>query len=452
MRINTRNISGLLLVALLVCTNLSGCLSNTGVSQESGETSSVPTDSTSSSSTGNSADSSDVSGETMTWDGPAGYTIVYPAGDKNAATAAERLSAYWKKTAGAALAVQEDSAAPTEKEILLGRTNREESTRDLPVNRYALRLQGQKLVLDAGHYLGLDKAVYRLSHGAYADGKISTFEETFDFEDTKLNGYTYVWGDEFDTDVLDASKWGLEARMEGTAELQLLEDNPDVLLVEDSLLKLRAIHYYDPTDPTVEYAASPSVLTRETMSFQYGYLEMRARVPYLPGAWPSLWMLGGNTLGPEQSSNYHMEVDIFEIFSSSNTATPNIHKWYDNGEHSQYQGLADITPYVFAQTSGLKDEFHIYGFEWTPDAMRMYIDGECYMTFDLTENFDGKSDMKGFHDPAYLILNNHLFTESSTFKPYDGCEIDNVNLPVEYDVDWIRLYQKPSEGTVYTVQ
>lgn len=29
----------------------------------------------------------------------------------------------------------------------------------------------------------------------------------------------------------------------------------------------------------------------------------------------------------------------------------------------------------------------------------MYIDGECYMTFDLTENFDGKSDMKGFHDP-----------------------------------------------------
>ena len=82
----------------------------------------------------------------------------------------------------------------------------------------------------------------------------------------------------------------------------------------------------------------------------------------------------------------------------------------------------------------------------------MYIDGECYMTFDLTENFDGKSDMKGFHDPAYLILNNHLFTESSTFKPYDGCEIANVNLPVEYDVDWIRLYQKPSEGTVYTVQ
>ena len=92
MRINTRDISGLLLAALLVCTNLSGCLSNTEVSQESGETSSVPTDSASSSSTSNSTDSSDVSGETMTWDGPAGYTVVYPAGDKNAATAAERLA------------------------------------------------------------------------------------------------------------------------------------------------------------------------------------------------------------------------------------------------------------------------------------------------------------------------------------------------------------------------
>ena len=49
-----------------------------------------------------------------------------------------------------------------------------------------------------------------------------------------------------------------------------------------------------------------------------------------------------------------------------------------------------------------------------------------------------------------MILNNHLFTQSSSFKPYDGCEIYAADLPVEYDVDWVRLYQKnDGKSTLY---
>ena len=63
------------------------------------------------------------------------------------------------------------------------------------------------------------------------------------------------------------------------------------------------------------------------MSFRYGYLEMRARVPYSKGAWPSFWLLSGGALGANPNDAYRVEVDIFEVFSSCDTATPNIHKW-----------------------------------------------------------------------------------------------------------------------------
>ena len=38
------------------------------------------------------------------------------------------------------------------------------------------------------------------------------------------------------------------------------------------------------------YTTCLSVTTCDKMHFQYGYLEMRAMVPYGQGAWPSFWM------------------------------------------------------------------------------------------------------------------------------------------------------------------
>ena len=73
----------------------------------------------------------------------------------------------------------------------------------------------------------------------------------------------------------------------------------------------------------------------------------------------------------------------------------------------------------------------------------MYVDDKPYYEYDLTRNFDnGESGMGGFDTPIYLIFNNHLFTQSSTYKPYEGSEIKVGELPAEYVIDWIRLYQK----------
>ena len=42
-----------------------------------------------------------------------------------------------------------------------------------------------------------------------------------------------------------------------------------------------------------------------------------------------------------------------------------------------------------------------------------------------------------------ILFNNHLFTESSEFKPSTGTiEQSEESLPAQFDIDYVRLYQK----------
>ena len=56
--------------------------------------------------------------------------------------------------------------------------------------------------------------------------------------------------------------------------------------------------------------------------------------------------------------------------------------------------------------------------------------------------------MSHFHDPIFLMFNNHLMAHDSSFK----ANVINNNLeglPAEYFIDWFRVYQKPGVGKLY---
>ncbi|HNX36443.1 MAG TPA: glycoside hydrolase family 16 protein [Kiritimatiellia bacterium] len=258
-------------------------------------------------------------------------------------------------------------------------------------------------------------------------------------------GYEKVWGDEFDGASLDARNWTLRRDMGPTADLSLAgAERPDVLSVTDGQLRLNAIR--NGGEPP--YTTCLSVTTCDKMHFQYGYLEMRAKVPYGQGAWPSFWMKAmPGKISPPRFKDYMVEVDIFEVFSNPDTAVPNLHKWYGGKKHTQ-SGCP--RRYTFTDAANLRGEYHTYGFEWTPQEMSMYVDGEKYCTYDLSADFDRGGSMQGFHDPLYIIFNNHIFTGHSPWKP-KGSEVDERSVfPMQYWIDWIRLYQKPGVGKLYT--
>lgn len=377
------------------------------------------------------------SAESVDWNGPAGYVIVIPNGNSDCRTAAEELKTYFAENAKAELAIVTDKTAAVDKEILIGATNRETYTAE--EGEYFAKISGEKLVFGGGHNVTVKKAVQIYTRLQYKEGKAYTFSGKSDFTAEKL-GYKYVWGDEFEETALNTTLWNRATKMAATAEAAL-DDTEKTTKIENGYLKMFAKRNWDPKQAGVEFLVPWSVTTSKTMSYKYGYVEMRAKVPFIRGVWPSFWTSSSGALNNENNPyDYTTEIDIFEVFSSRDTLSPNIHKWYYDGNHTQWADENEI--YTFDPFT-VNDEYHIYGFEWTKKEIKMYIDGKCYYTYDLTKNFDGgKSGMSGFDQPIYLIFNNHLFTGSSDWKPYSGCEINSDNLPAEYVIDYVRLYQK----------
>lgn len=198
-----------------------------------------------------------------------------------------------------------------------------------------------------------------------------------------------------------------------------------------------------------KYTTARSVSTYNIMSFKYGYLEMRAKIPYQLGVWPGFWMKADKNY---QKSKYGGEIDIFEVFSSKDTCVPNLHKWY-GGSYSDQIGNKGVfsgqRKYVFANSENLSNTYHIYGFEWTAEEMKFYVDGECYYTVSIREEDDFSTDHPGmdcFHDFYYVCFNNWVFTDQQNWAD-SSLHVENLEDfgSADYVIDYVRLYQGSGE-------
>lgn len=281
----------------------------------------------------------------------------------------------------------------------------------------------------------------------------STTTTTVIKDEVKLGKYEYVWGDEFDGNALDPKKWTFGDDMSNPpADTVILDDDPDIVKVADGMLQMNTRRYYDPDNSAVKYAAPRALNTRNTLNYRYGYLEMRAMVPYKTGSWPALWLKSNTGLAPRKTPEFFVEVDVFEVYAKKDELMPCLHKWFANGKpHTSSQ---NNIPYIFFNDENLSKEFHVYGFEWTPTAFSMYVDGSKYTTYDLKVSFDDEDPLyETWHDNLYIVLDNWLFTELSTYKAHADAPINYASkLPFEFFVDWIRLYQEPGAGELYTAK
>lgn len=396
------------------------------------------------------------------WNGPKDYKIVIPQDDNNAKESALVLQTYFKKVCNIELEIITDEHQTIEKEILIGNTNRKESKIDLSESELEVSVSDQKLVFSAGHYITLDSAIKKYTRLPYKDGKTNVFKLDTDFVSTKLEGYEYVWGDEFEGNDIDLTKWDFVKKMEGSPSIEISYDK-DVISVEDGRLKLHALHYFNAERQGTEFKVPYSVATEKKMNYVYGYVEIRARVPHLKGAWPSFWTQSTDYLSGTRNKDYLVEVDIFEVFGSTNKVIPNLHKWYSSdydygkkhlGEstgayHTTWGELEDNKDiWVWENENNVSNEYHTFGYEWTPTEYSMYVDGTKYMSFDITKSYDKSTDTTGYHDPQFLMFNNHVFTEDST--SIGSLIKDSIDLmPTCYYIDYCRVYQKKDLGKLY---
>lgn len=401
------------------------------------------------------------------------YVIIVPKNDIEATKSAKTLQSFLAEKAKLNLQIKTDNTSATSSEILIGKTNRSESNKDLKENELEVSVKGSKLVFSGGHPVTVNSAVDKFVRLAPEKGKAVTFKLSTDFTSTVLDGYKYVWGDEFEGNDINLSKWDFVAHMSGTKSIEL-SWGKETTDVSDGRLKLRAIRYYNPHNSDVEFRVPYSTVTRYKMNYVYGYAEIRARIPFTKGVWPSFWALTSRLDQNGKIDNdyintwdYNIEIDVFEVFGTESKVVPAVHKWYKaynyienhdptrDSNHTSIGGKAaggflywDFAERGHQDLSNLNNEYHTYGFEWTEKELSMYVDGQKYTSLSIAESFDKYDDMSHFHDPIFILFNNHVFANDSSYKP----NIINNNLeglPAEYFIDWFRVYQKPGVGKLY---
>jgi len=252
-----------------------------------------------------------------------------------------------------------------------------------------------------------------------------------------LSGYQLVWSDEFNVNgQLDSSKWKYENGFVRNNEMQWYQK--ENAICKDGFLVITAKkevkrnpNYMSGTKdwktnrPFIEYSSS-SVLMQKQHAFQYGKLEVRAKIDAQTGLWPAIWTVG---ISGEWPSNG--EVDIMEYYNHSILAN------FAYADTGRYNAIWDGASKPIDSLGGKKwaDQFHIWTLEWDDKAMKIFVDDLLLNEIDLATTINKTDGRNPFKQPHYLLLNLALGGNR-------GGSLEKTVFPSQYYIDYVRLYQK----------
>jgi len=253
-------------------------------------------------------------------------------------------------------------------------------------------------------------------------------------------GYVLVWQDEFNQGGRpDSANWSYEQGFKRNRELQWyklgnarIEDG--VLVIEGKREKVQN-EFYDSSSKdwrkNREYAdyTSASINTNGKKIFQYGIIEVRARIDTAMGMWPAIWTLGVSKGWPANG-----EVDIMEYYRVKGQPTILANAaWAHANERAAWDEQKILFSRFLAQDPEWAEKFHVWKMDWTEKYIRLYLDNELLNEVDLSQtlNPDGYNP---FHQPHYILLNLAIGA--------NGGDPAATDFPRKYEVDYVRVYQK----------
>lgn len=235
---------------------------------------------------------------------------------------------------------------------------------------------------------------------------------------------TPVWADEFDYNgAPDQNKWGYDIGGSGWGnnELQYYTDRTSNASVADGKLTITA---RKETKETREYT-SARLVSKNKGDFLYGRFEIRAKLPTGKGTWPAIWMLPTDwAYGNWPKSG---EIDIMEhVGYDQNKIHVTVHTEAYNHSKGTQKGNSKVIPTA-------SSEFHTYRVDWTPYAVRGYIDGAPVFEFVN----DGKGYTSWPFDKRFHILLN-----LAVGGDWGGAQgVDASVFPQAMEVDYVRVYK-----------
>ncbi|MCU0381379.1 MAG: family 16 glycosylhydrolase [Chitinophagaceae bacterium] len=262
-------------------------------------------------------------------------------------------------------------------------------------------------------------------------GYITNDDTQIFFDDAGYNtpntypGYTLVWADEFDGNALNLSDWNFETGDGcpnvcgwGNNELEWYTNGENLYLQRGKLI----IEARNENVGGKNYTSS-RITTQRKKSFQYGRIDIRAKMPYGQGIWPALWMLGNNisTVGWPACG----EMDMMELLGHE----PN--KVHATAHYATGAGARNISKSI-TKTESFSDAFHVFSLVWVQDKIQFLVDDQ--LINEVTKN-DIAPNNYPFNEPFFFIFN------IAVGGNWPGSPNSTTTFPQWMFVDYVRVFQ-----------
>lgn len=259
--------------------------------------------------------------------------------------------------------------------------------------------------------------------------------------------WRYVWGDEFDGDTLDMSKWsfrlnfwgrrfpaytdkGVELDGESHLKINLIEKDGQYCSAQ---LQTGA-NSFDASPPVYRTGVNAcgdnyfwplGEVEKPKFMHRYGYYEVRCKLQQQPGWWSAFWLQApsiGTSYDPAYSG---IEVDIMENFTRNGEVTSgNIYGGYG----AQLTEEARVRYHV----KDTPDGFHRFGLDWSEEGYIFYCDG-----VETARTSEPVSQVEQF---ILLTTECKGYRNGNMDQPSD--ELKGAVLPDCFTVDYVRVFDE----------
>ena len=259
-------------------------------------------------------------------------------------------------------------------------------------------------------------------------------------------GGTLLFSDEFNSEVLDRSKWNvIGPELWVNNEQQVYVDAPDTIRVLPAgavpgadggvlVLQPQFRKGYEAPGGRVADFVSGRIDSRGKFQFTHGRAVARIRMSDAVGVWPAFWLLG-NGKWPDSG-----EIDIMEYVGEAD--------WTSVALHGRgYSGETPLVDKQFFPDGTDATQWHDYAVEWTPRQILFTVDGR--LTYRVTRAMVEHYGRWRFDSPKYVILNFALggaypYKTNGIDAPYQGLPASTVERirqhEISMQVDWVRVY------------
>lgn len=269
-------------------------------------------------------------------------------------------------------------------------------------------------------------------------------------DDHQFEGKRLVWHDEFNgVGAPNPDMWRFETGFVRNEEDQwyqshnaLMQDG--VLLITGRKEQVKNPNYQAGSSDwkkNREYAAytSSCIVVKDPYVFKYGTMLVRAKIPTTPGSWPAIWSVGNWWEWPLNG-----EIDMMEFYKEkihANVCWGSDWRWVGT-----WNSANKPKNYFIDKDAAWSDKYHIWRMDWDSKYIRIYLDGELLnetnlaLTVNKGDNGAGEGGYQNPYSNDYAGFGQRMMLNLA-IGGINGRPIDESAFPLEYKVDYIRIYQ-----------